>query len=171
MLKSSKSPLLLNQFILNFLQISLRQYRLTSSSKTASLASAPKELSCITQEEFIRISEFLQTDDYAPRPQTSEGASIPNLPASRVEPNTRSLPRQAVSGTDPMTPDSKLAAEAEMKKTVLTEIADRYYELVIEGGLVLSRLMIEQVEIAAAIGKALHEDPAGAGKANLPDDV
>ena len=70
-----------------------------------------------------------------------------------------------------MTPDSKLAAEAEMKKTVLTEIADRYYELVIEGGLVLSRLMIEQVEIAAAIGKALHEDPAGAGKANLPDDV
>ena len=67
-------------------------------------------------------------------------------------------------------PDAGLEIEARMKRTLMAEIADRYHELVKSEPLVLSRLMLGHAQITRAVGKALYENPVGAGRVGLVDD-
>ena len=61
-------------------------------------------------------------------------------------------------------PDSKVRAESVLRKSIVEDIARRFHELVVGEGRLLSKVMRESEEITAAVGKALWEHPASAGR-------
>ena len=67
-------------------------------------------------------------------------------------------------------PDAGLETEARMKQTLMAEITNRYYELVQGESRVLSWLMMGHAQITRAVGKALYEDPVGAGMTGVLDE-